>query len=166
MIKLEQWFDSLETGKPFDTCRICVQSLRETADSWIVNKHYHREECILEYAICEGCRKDFSGRFSEASKAEIRSFLESEIDWEARLLEWMALDQPAEKLDHCVACRTSRTGIDGFTLSAQFNGDGTLINGALPLLLCSGCVGNITSRLSDESQKVWQDFISDYFEGL
>ncbi|MBC7978963.1 MAG: hypothetical protein H7Y36_00190 [Armatimonadetes bacterium] len=165
MSKLEQWFDSVETDKPFDSCLMCESSLPFTADSWVVNKHYHRGECVMEYAVCEACRDEVSGKFCESSKLAIRDFLENEIDWEARMLEWMALAKPEQRLDHCVACRAARVESDGFTLSAQFRYDGSLINGALPLLMCDACAAKITANLSPESRRVWQDFISENFEG-
>ncbi|QTN31129.1 hypothetical protein HZ994_01910 [Akkermansiaceae bacterium] len=165
MPELEKWFDSVETDRPFETCKICDQLLPLAADTWVVNKHYHRGECIMEYAVCENCRDRVSGKFSEDSKAAIRDFLENGIDWERRMAEWMLLQDTAERLDACVACRTPRDGSEGFTISAQFGHNGTLIEGALPLLMCSGCVAQVTASLSRESRKVWQDFIARHFEG-
>lgn len=165
MSKLQQWFDSLETDRPFETCKVCDQLLPLAADSWVVNKHYHRSECIMEYAVCEKCRDSVSNRFSESSKAAIRDFLETNIDWEQRMLDWMALDDQVHRLDQCVACRIPREFTEGFTLSAHFNQDGTLIDGALPLLMCSDCIATITASLSPESRRTWQDFINEHFEG-
>ena len=165
MSKLLQWFDSLETDRPFETCKVCTQLLPLAADTWVVNKHYHRGECVMEYAVCEKCRDSVSNRFSESSKAAIRDFLETTIDWEHRLLEWMELDEPVERLDNCVACRNPRDLAEGFTLSAHFRHDGTLIDGALPLLMCSNCVATITSSLSPQSRRTWQEFIAEHFEG-
>jgi len=165
MSKLMQWFDSLETDRPFEICKVCDQLLPLAADSWVVNKHYHRSECVMEYAVCERCRDNVSNRFSEASKEAIRDFLETNIDWEQRMLGWMELDDQVKRLDNCVACRIPRELTDGFTLSAHFRQDGSLIDGALPLLMCSDCVGTITASLSPESRRTWQDFISEHFEG-
>lgn len=165
MRQLAQWFDSIETGKPFVSCKICQKPLVETGVNWVVNKHYHRKECILEYAICEPCRDEVSGRFSDASKAWIRDFLETKIDWQERALEWAKLDQPIKRMDHCVACTMPREWMLGFTISAQFRSDGSLIEGALPLLLCSHCVGQISEGLSPESRETWNRFIAMYFEG-
>ena len=165
MPELKQWFDSVETSKPFETCKVCDQLLPRVADSWVVNKHYHRSECIMEYAVCENCRDEVSGKFSEDSKAAIRNFLENGINWEQRMTEWMLLQNPVGRLDACVACRTPREEMEGFTISAQFRHNGTLIDGALPLLMCSNCVAQVTASLSSESRKVWQDFISWHFEG-
>ena len=81
------------------------------------------------------------------------------------MLDWMTLHNPVERLDQCVACRTARTEMQGFTISAQFRHDATLVEGALPLILCSGCVNVIAESLSPESRKVWQEFVSEYFEG-
>jgi len=75
------------------------------------------------------------------------------------------LKNPKQRLDNCVACRIPRELTEGFTLSAHFRHDGSLIDGALPLLMCSDCVGTITSSLSPESRKTWQEFIAKHFEG-
>lgn len=165
MRDLRRWFDSVETDRQFETCKVCEQLLPLAADTWVVNKHFHRAECVLEYAVCETCRDRISGDFSESSKAAIRDFLESEIDWEQRMLDWMTLPEPAARMDHCVACRTPREGMEGFTVSAQFRNDSSLIEGALPLLMCASCVSRITESMSGKSREIWQEFISRYFEG-
>lgn len=165
MPTLIQWFDSVETATPFQTCLVCQQLLLLTADSWVVNKHYHRNECTLEYAVCEKCRDLTSAEFSDSSKTSIREFLENEIDWEKRLLASMDSPSPTSSIDTCAACSSPRSTAEGFTISAQFRDDGTLIDGPLPLLLCSTCISRITDSLSPESRRVWQDFISIYFEG-
>ncbi|MDP4626362.1 MAG: hypothetical protein NWT08_14655 [Akkermansiaceae bacterium] len=165
MRELTQWFDSVETDRPFEICKVCAQLLPLAADSWVVNKHYHRGECTLEYAVCEKCRDNVSSEFSDSSKATIRNFLENEIEWENRLLEWMALENSADRLSKCVACSCPRSSTQGFSISAQFRHDGSLIDGALPLMLCSDCIAEITKSLSPESRSVWQNFISQHFEG-
>ncbi len=164
MPELMKWFESVETDAPFETCKVCAHPL-EFSETWVVNKHYHRDECVLEYAVCEECRDQVSGKFSEESKAAIRTFLESEIDWEQRMLDWMALENAEKRLEHCVACRIPSFLPDGFAISAQFRQDGSFIEGALPLLMCSDCVARITASLSPESREVWRDFVARHFEG-
>lgn len=159
-----KWFESVETDMPFDTCKVCTHPL-DFSETWVVNKHYHRDECVMEYAVCEECRDEVSGTFSEESKAAIRAFLEKEINWEQRILDWMALKNTAERLDDCVACRAPRFLAEGFAISAQFQQGGYLIEGALPLLMCSNCVAQITASLSPQSRKVWRDFVIRNFEG-
>jgi hypothetical protein len=164
MSELMKWFESVETDAPFRTCKVCGHPL-EFSDSWVVNKHYHRGECVMEYAVCEECRDEISGKFSEESKTVIREFLENEIDWEQRMLEWMALANPAARLDHCVACRIPRSEAEGFVISAQFRHDGSLIDGALPLMICSDCMARMTASLSPESRDVWREFVQRNFDG-
>lgn len=165
MHELAHWFESVETGQSFETCKICEKSLFLSTNAWVVNKHYHRQECILEYAVCEPCRDQVTKEFSGSSKAAIRDFLESNIDWEQRMLDWMELEQPAGRMDQCVACLCPRETMHGFTISAQFSHDGSLIDGPLPLLLCSQCVSQITDNLSPQSLAAWNQFIATYFEG-
>lgn len=165
MPTLQQWFASVETDRPFEICKVCEQLLPLAADTWVVNKHYHRKECIMEYAVCEQCRDGISDRFSESSKAAVRDFLEHHIDWEQRFLDWMELEKPEQRLDSCVSCDIPRPLTDGFTLSAQFNNHGEIIESALPFLMCAGCVAQITAALSPQSKQAWQDFIAEHFEG-
>lgn len=165
MSELSRWFDSVETDKPFRACKVCDLPLPLASDVWVVNKHYHRGECVLEYAVCESCRDHVSEKFSDSSKAAIRKFLETEIEWEQRMLDWMALKRPVERMDLCVACRVPREQMEGFAISAQFDKNKNLVEGALPLLMCASCVSQITASLSEESREVWQNFIADHFEG-
>lgn len=164
MPELIKWFESVETDAPFETCKVCTHPL-EFSETWVVNKHYHRDECVMEYAVCEECRDGISGKFCEESKAAIRTFLENEIDWEQQMLDWMALKNPAKRLDNCVACMIPRILVEGYAISAQFRQNGTLIEGALPLLMCSDCVARITASLTAESREVWREFVARYFDG-
>ena len=162
---LEKWFESVETDSPFETCKVCTRFLQFAADTWVVNKHYHREECVMEYAVCEDCRDGLSRRFSETSRAAIRHFLENEINWEQRMTDWLTLADPTERLENCVACRMPRFLTDGFAISAQYRRDGSLVEGALPLMMCSDCMATVTASLSAESRAVWRDFVEKHFEG-
>ena len=164
MPNLLKWFESVETDAPFTTCKVC-NHLLEFSETWVVNKHYHRDECVMEYAVCEECRDTVSETFSAKSKAAIRDFLENEIDWEQRMLDWMALEDSAKRLDYCVACRIPAFLAEGYAISAQFRQDGSLIDGALPLLMCSDCVATITASLSPHSREVLRKFVASHFEG-
>lgn len=139
--------------------------LLEIDAPWLVNKDYFREECVLEYAVCQPCRDRTSGAISEESKTTVRRFLEHEIDWEARLAEFMESPDPAERFSHCIACRTPRDLIDGFAISALFDSGGKLVIGPLPLLICKCCVGNMTEKLSSQSRGLWKQFLEDHFPG-
>ena len=165
MRNLESWLRSEETGQPFRQCVECGFPLREIDAPWLVNKDYFRGECVMEYAICQPCRDRISEKISEASKASVRAFLETEIDWEARTEEFMDMNDPVERLAACVACRESRTELEGFAISALFDSGGQVTTGVLPLLICRTCIGKMTASLSDESREVWQKFVKERFAG-
>lgn len=164
MSALERWFDSVETGRPFRDCLVCREPLR-ASDSWVVNKHFHRGECVMEYAVCDACRDVTSKELSEESKAAFRDFIENGIDWEQRILDWMALSDPVGRLDGCVSCLLGREGLKGFVISAKFGNRGELIERAQPFLMCEDCVQAMTRNISEGSRQLWQDFIDRYFEG-
>lgn len=165
MQTMDEWLASEETGGAFTHCVRCKLPLLETDCEWLVNKDIVNGECVLEYAICQKCREAVTDKLSEDSKRSVRSFLEIEIDWEARTIEFMSQHDSLARFERCIACRTLREELPGYGVSALFDSDGTLVTGALPLLICRPCVGRMTAGLSNESHRVWTDFLTENFEG-
>lgn len=159
------WFRSDETGEPFRHCIHCRLPLEEIDAPWLVTKDYRRDECVLEYAICQPCRNGLSAGFSEETKAKVRHFLETEIDWSARVSEFMMHPGLDVRLSACIACRTPREQLAGFGLSALFDPGGRLVEGPLPLILCDVCTRRLVENLTPESLASWRDFLSSHFEG-
>lgn len=149
----------------FSHCVSCRVPLLEIDAPWLVNKDYFRDECVLEYAVCQGCRDRMSGSISEESKTAVRLFLENEIDWEERVAEFMIQPDPVERFTRCIACRTPRGLTDGFAISALFDSGGNLVTGPLPLLICRNCVDRMTALLSDQSRELWRRFLEEHFAG-
>jgi hypothetical protein len=165
MRTIDEWLESEETGAPFSHCIHCKLPLLEIAEPWLVNKDLVREECVLEYAICQPCRDEMTELLSEESKAAVRNFLEQEIDWEERMKEFMLSHDPRERLDACIACHTPREELEGYAISALFDAGGALVTGPLPLLICKPCVARMTANLSDQSREVWRNFLAEHFAG-
>jgi hypothetical protein len=164
MRRLPPWLLSDETSAPFTHCVQCQLPLLEIDSHWLVTKNYLREECVLEYALCQPCRGD-SLAFSEESKAAVRRHLESRIDLAARLAEFMMDPSLDIRVSSCAACRKPRSAMGGHCISALFDPSGDLVEGPLPLLICDGCTEEITSLLSEESLAIWRAFLSRNFEG-
>lgn len=136
--------------------------LVETDSPWLVNKEYHRSECVLEYAVCGSCRDELTASLSEDSKEEVRRFLEAEIEWEDWLNRTMMMHDVTRRFDSCIACQAPREKIDGYGVSAYFDPGGALVTGPLPLLMCRSCIDRMTASLSPESREVWTRFQSEY----
>ena len=165
MQPMNDWLDSEETGETFSHCLCCKLPLVEIAEPWLVNKEFQRGECVMEYAICQPCRDRVTDELSEESKEAVRGFLENEIDWEARMREFMLFHDPAERFEACIACRAPREALEGFGISALFDSGGSLVTGPLPLLICQPCVGRMTANLSEASREVWRRFLAENFAG-
>ncbi len=165
MNRIEVWLVSEETGERFSHCVRCRLPLAEIAAPWLVNKEFHRGECVLEYAICQPCRDQVTDQLSEASKESVRRFLEHEIDWDARVGEFMLSHEISGRFDACISCRRPRAELDGFGISALFDAGGHLVTGPLPLLICRGCIARMTADLSVESREVWKTFLRKHFAG-
>lgn len=164
MRRLEEWFASEETGEAFRHCVACRLPLLEIDAPWVVNKDYQRGECVLEYAICHPCRDRISADIPEATKAAIRGFLEREIDWPARIAEFFTAEDELVRFERCIACRSPRESLEGFAVSALFDGEGHAVIGSLPLLICKGCYSRMTSLLCDKGRAAWQRFLAEHFD--
>ena len=162
MLELDPWLLSAETGEPFTHCIHCKLPLVEIDSPWLVNKDFHKGECTLEYAICEGCREQTSEDFSEDSKKAVRNFLENEIPWEERLKTFV-LD-PEARFTNCVACDCPREHSDGYATSILLDPSGEIDYGPLPLLICSECVEQMSSRLSQATKDSWRRFLDEHFD--
>lgn len=162
MKSILQWLRSEETGRPFQKCNGCGFPLLEIGEPWLVNKEYHRGECVVEYAICVPCRERVSSQFCDESKKAIRNFIENEIDWETRLREFMMFETQVERFNHCISCRTPSHDLEGYGISALFDSEGYLTSGPLPLLICKGCTSRMTASLSEDSREVWRQFCSEF----
>lgn len=165
MRSMDAWLESEETGGPFKCCVECRLPLVEIDAPWLVNKDYFRGECVLEYAICQPCRDQVAGCISEESKAAVRRFLETAIDWNSRVAEFMLMEDPTERFCACISCRRERDGLERFSISALFDSGGFLTSGALPLLMCHECVAKMTAQLSAASRAVWKSFLARHFAG-
>ena len=165
MRMIVEWLASEETGEPFSHCIRCKLPLVEIAEPWLVNKEFRRGECVLEYAICQPCRDAVTERLSEESREAVRGFLEREIDWDARVKEFMLSYDLTERFAACIACRAPRERLEGFGISALFDSGGSLVTGPLPLLVCQPCVARMTGLLSEQSRGVWRKFLADHFAG-
>jgi hypothetical protein len=165
MRTMDEWLCSEETGEAFSHCLCCKLPLVEIAGPWLVNKEFRREECVMEYAICQACRDRVTDELSEESKEAVRGFLEEEIDWEARMREFMMSHRVTDRFDACIACRAPRGELEGFGISALFDSGGSLVVGPLPLLICQPCVGRMTESLSEASREVWRKFLAENFAG-
>ncbi|RYD84935.1 MAG: hypothetical protein EOP84_04055 [Verrucomicrobiaceae bacterium] len=165
MRTMDEWLASEETGDAFSHCVRCKLPLPEIDAQWLVNKEIVRGECVLEYAICQPCRDHVTEQLSEESKESVRKFLESEIDWAARMKEFMLSHDLTERFGACIACRIPRNEMEGFGLSALFDSGGALVEGPLPLLICQSCIGRMTASISEESRAVWRKFLAENFAG-
>ncbi len=160
----DPWILSHETGEPFTHCIHCRLPLHELDSPWLINKDFHKGECVMEYAICQRCRDEVSQQLSTESKQAVREFLEQEIPWQERISSLIMNPDPGTRYESCIACEIPRDQCKGFATSTQFDERGDLMLGALPLMMCDNCTAKITERLSQASRDAWDRFLSDHFD--
>jgi len=156
-------FHSHESGEPFSHCYDCGCLLAE-AEMYIVNQTYSGEECVFEFVLCMKCREKMQKKLSDKSRIAMFDFLHDHIDMEARKQSLGSDSDVEEYLSHCITCNQPRETISGYTIGAMF-AQSSLIKGPFPMLMCSTCEESLAETISDETRKMWDDFIGELFPG-
>jgi len=162
---IDDWLRSVETGCEFEQCTKCGTPLADSGEPWIVNKEWHRGECVMEYALCHECRGGMLASISKESAQYVQEFFERHIDPLRWLEHFGAEGNPAELVASCFACGQSRDEAGGFGISAMFKTAGVLEIGPLPVMICQDCSGKVEAGLSKETRDSWQRFVDENFPG-
>ncbi len=165
MFSISRWLQSDETDRPFAHCILCEQGLLEIGASWLVNKEFQNDECVVEYAICIPCRDEVGKGIDAESKQAVRHFIADEIDWDSRMKEFMMEADVAGRFDACIGCLEPREGLGAYGICALYDADGDLTVGALPLLICNTCTARMFSKISDSSRETLQKFRKAFLTG-
>ena len=164
---IHHWLRSVETGREFEQCTQCDRTLADTREPWIVNKEWHRGECVMEYALCHSCRGDMVASISEESVRFVQTFFEQHID----PMRWIGQftaggdDDPECLVADCFACGCRRDAAGGFGISAMFQAPGTLEIGPMPVMICQDCSMKVEEGLSKQTRDSWQRFVDENFPG-
>jgi len=160
----EGLFDSVETGEAFRECIHCHCDLAESGRFYLVSKEMVRGECVLEYAICDECREEFSTELSEESRERIQSMLEDDVDWQGRFERTAGAGEIGPWIDSCIFCGAPRDEEKGYGLSGVFLG-GRLFPGPLPAIVCGECSERLQQQLSKKTRDFWDRFSEEHFPG-
>jgi len=156
-------FHSFETDAPFEHCCDCGCDLHD-AEMFIVNQSFVGEECVFELALCHTCRQKMHEQLSEQSRIAMFDFMHDHVDMESRAKK-LGCDSPtSDYLATCISCHQPRELTKGYTIGGMFCGS-HLIKGPFPMLMCSTCEEALAETISDETRKMWDDFISTHFPG-
>jgi hypothetical protein len=162
---INHWLRSDESGGEFKRCTQCGCALADTGKPWIVNKEWHRGECVMEYALCHGCREGMIASISEESAAHVRRFFEDHIEPLRWIGQFVENENPETLVEACFACGCNRGEAEGFGISAMFTAPGVLDVGPLPVMICQGCSARMEAGLSKATRESWQRFVDENFPG-
>ena len=79
-IPVPEPFHSFLEGGPFKSCTVCGLSLLEDGVQYVIEKAYHREEVIFEYAMCMSCRGGLMSELSRKSVQLVDNYFGERVD--------------------------------------------------------------------------------------
>ncbi|MEM7385404.1 MAG: hypothetical protein AAF514_10705, partial [Verrucomicrobiota bacterium] len=120
-----------------------------------INKAFHGEEVVMEYALCLPCHENMVKEFSEASRQAILEFQYSRSK--------APVNDPEAGLFRCEFCllERSRAIAEGthFALGAHCNKDHILQS----FFICESCMLEMNEKWSPETRSSWNRFVEDHF---
>ncbi len=163
MSQIPESFHSFETDAPFSHCCDCSKELIISAETYIVQKVFSGKECIMEFALCSGCKDNLDQQMSAKSKEALYDFLFDH----AELVEPPAdysTDQALEQIDECLTCGKLRSECKEYSYSGLFIGS-HLIPGPMPMMICDECQDDMSENLSESTKDVKNKFYEENFPG-
>lgn len=156
-------FYSLETDAPFTHCCDCGCELLQSAQMYMVQKNFDRNECVMEYALCNGCKENLDKQISNKSKESLFDFLFDHAEMVEAPVDYTA-EEALKQIEECLTCGKDRSSCSNYTYSGLFLGS-ILIPGPMPMMICGGCQEKIAEGLSEETKDVRDKFFEENFPG-
>lgn len=163
MPEIPKNFHSLETDQEFKTCCDCGTELINSAQMYMIQKSFAKNECVMEFALCNNCKEKLDEQISSQSKEAIYDFL---FDNSSLLTttENNTSPSPILQIETCCICAKDRQNCEGYTYSGLFIGT-HLIPGPLPMMICDECQGDMHENMSDHTRDVKDKFYKEHFPG-
>jgi len=163
MPQIPEAFHSLETDTPFKTCCDCGCELLDSAEMYMVQKSFAKAECVMEFALCDQCKKELDAQISDESKEALYDFLFDNSD----VLKAEHEPDPSEvmqQIEQCLVCERKRSDCESYTYSGLFVGS-HIVAGLLPMMICDHCQEAISENMSDHTRDVKDKFYRENFPG-
>lgn len=159
-------FFSVDTGAPFQTCKVCDRSLLTYEKPYMIEKSVRRypsygtEDVVFEYAICMDCAEDQRKQMSQESMERMEAYWENNFDPVRHLhhSEQVPLDY---LLDRCAVTGERRSGMEEYQMAAICQGM-NLLPGAAPYLIGGQAMEAIMELMSNETLDEWNRFRDQY----
>ncbi len=137
--------------RPFRNCTRCGETLLDYDDGYHVAKIFKKNETIFEYALCFSCHSGLISEFSEDSKRSLEEYYSTNM-------------KPEMSLSGCGLCGLSKSQFLDLEYSAGALCYGNeMIEG---FVICTPCMDSTSSLISDKTQGIWDDFLSENFPGV
>jgi hypothetical protein len=161
-IKLPNAFHACKTGKEFEHCLICEQSLHASG-VYLIEKAFRKGEPLYEYALCSHCHRQLSESLSRQSRKAIEDYFVRHVDFELRQIEMMAVapDRFEPWIAECIISRKPIAPDDEYQMIAVCLGD-FLVLGPSPFAITGAAMEDLYELLSAQTREELDRFTRDY----
>jgi len=162
-IPMPSCFHSFLEEGPFESCTVCKAPLIEDGTHYIIEKGYHREEVIFEYAICMSCRGALMNELSAKSVRLINDYFDERVDLVERRKQLLETCENRVKpwIDTCVLTGRTLTTSDTYQVCGQCDGSDLLFT-YLPYAISEKALEDMLPRLSRKTRERLDNFTSDF----
>ena len=163
MPEIPNEFHSLETDDEFKTCCDCGCELIDSAQMYMIQKSFSKDECVMEFALCHACKEKLDAQISDESKEAIYDFLFDHTEMANPSVNCSHEDS-MKQIKECLTCGKARQACQSYTYSGLFLGK-HLVTGPMPMMICDDCQGKMAEKMSEHTKDVKDKFYEENFPG-
>ena len=154
-------FHSIELGGPFKSCTICKCDLLNSDKDYYIEKVFRDANVEFEYAICENCKSELSGKVSMKSMMNIGNYFMKNFDMESRIAMINNFDNSIIPwIERCIFKGIARSNCRDYQLSSQCHND-QLIVSILPFMVSFEATKEIQETISKETKENFDKFVKE-----
>lgn len=165
-VPIPKLFHSLEFDGPFENCTLCGSVLRGGDGRYIIQRVFHKDEPILELAMCMSCRDDHSMELSDESRERIEQYIRQTLDLQPRIEKITQLET-IESLDpwlnECLLTGHPWSASNRRSICGICCGDELELGHLFPYMITGVAEEALSERVSQKTRDWLSDFVGTHF---
>ena len=154
-------FHSTELGGPFKSCTICNCDLLNSGRDYYIEKVFRDANIEFEYAICEDCKSELSGKVSMESMMNIGNYFMNNFDLEGRVEMLNKFDNSIVPwIERCIFKGIERRNCRDYQLSAHCRNQ-QLVVSILPFMVSYEATKEIQENISKQTKENFDKFVKE-----
>ena len=154
-------FHSTELGGLFKSCTICKCDLLNSNKDYYIEKIFRDMNVEFEYAMCDDCKSELSGKVSMKSMMNIGNYFMKNFDMESRMAMIDNFDNSIIPwIERCIFKGIARCNCRDYQLSSHCRNEHLIVS-ILPFMVSFEATEEIQQTISKETKDSFDKFVKE-----